>query len=88
MAAAYARLTTGPALDDHRVGPLISARQKSVVEGFLATAAHIARGRIVDGAPGAGHYVAPALIGGVAPRSPAGAGRDLRPRAGHPALRR
>ncbi len=70
MAAAYADLTTGPALDDLRVGPLISTRQKSVVEGFLASAAHLARGRIVDGAPGAGHYVAPALIGGLAPDHP------------------
>ncbi|MEM8657380.1 MAG: aldehyde dehydrogenase family protein, partial [Pseudomonadota bacterium] len=36
MAAAYRGLSVGPALEDRDVGPLVSARQKGIVEGFLA----------------------------------------------------
>ncbi|WP_212525181.1 aldehyde dehydrogenase family protein [Actibacterium sp. MT2.3-13A] len=70
MAAAYESLRVGPALADLEVGPLISARQKEIVEGFVALAdpAHIvARGAIAEGAPGGGHYVAPALLAGLSP---------------------
>ena len=70
MAAAYDGLNVGPALDDLQVGPLISARQKEIVEGFLAKTDknHIlSRGRIAEDAPEGGHYVAPTLISGLAP---------------------
>ena len=69
MAAAYAELTVGPALDDLRVGPLISHRQKEIVEGFLAQGADlktVATGRMAD-APETGAYVLPTLFGDVPP---------------------
>ncbi len=65
MAARYAKLVAGPALDDFDVGPLVSARQKSIVEGFLTQGADLkvaAQGRIVDDAPDGGAYVAPTLF--------------------------
>ena len=70
LAAAYDGLTVGPAIEDHRVGPLISAKQKKIVEGFLSKTDDnhvLSRGRIVDDAPGGGHYVAPTLISGIGP---------------------
>ncbi|WP_420395589.1 aldehyde dehydrogenase family protein [Nioella sp.] len=70
MAAAYDGLKVGPAMDDLNVGPLISARQKEIVEGFLAMTDEnhiLSRGRIVEDAPKGGHYVAPTLISGVGP---------------------
>ena len=70
MAARYAALRVGPALGDHDLGPLISARQKQVVEGYLALAGDLtvaARGQIVADAPGGGHYVAPHLLADVRP---------------------
>jgi aldehyde dehydrogenase (NAD+) len=73
MAEAYSALTVGPAMDDHRVGPLISARQKEIVEGFLARGAdltRIAEGRIVADAPANGAYVRPTLFGDVPPDHP------------------
>ena len=69
MSAAYAELTVGPALDDLRVGPLISHRQKEIVEGFLAQGADletVATGRMAD-APETGAYVLPTLFGDVPP---------------------
>ncbi|WP_170515741.1 aldehyde dehydrogenase family protein [Ruegeria atlantica] len=68
MAAAYADLTVGPAPEDLRVGPLISARQKQIVEGFLAKGADLniaGQGRIVDHAPREGAYVQPTLFADV-----------------------
>ncbi|MDK3071538.1 aldehyde dehydrogenase family protein [Sedimentitalea sp. JM2-8] len=73
MAAAYADLTVGPAVDDLRVGPLISTRQKEIVTGFLARGADLtvaARGRIVDHAPASGAFVAPTLFADVPPDHP------------------
>ncbi|QIE55173.1 aldehyde dehydrogenase family protein [Pikeienuella piscinae] len=70
MAARYEALRVGPAIDDLDVGPLISARQKKIVDGFLGAAGDLERaatGRIVDGAPEGGHYVAPTLFAGVRP---------------------
>lgn len=67
MAAQYDALTVGPALQDPNVGPLISARQKEMVEGYLARAADLecaGRGRIVNDAPAGGHYLAPTLLAG------------------------
>ncbi len=68
MADAYAELTVGPAAEDLRLGPLISARQKEIVEGFLAKGADLtlaAQGRIVPHAPEAGAYVRPTLFADV-----------------------
>ncbi len=73
MAAAYGELTVGPALDDLRVGPLISTRQKDIVTGFLDRGADLAiagRGVIVDHAPDQGAYVAPTLFADVPPDHP------------------
>ncbi|MGI3183530.1 aldehyde dehydrogenase family protein [Nioella aestuarii] len=70
MAAAYDGLKVGPAMANLNVGPLISARQKEIVESFLAMTDEnhiLSRGRIVDDAPEGGHYVAPTLISGVGP---------------------
>ena len=50
--------------------PLISARQKKIVEGYLDLAGQgqrIAEGQIAPDAPEGGHYVAPVLLAGVAP---------------------
>ena len=67
MAEAYRALRVGPALDDLDVGPLISARQRRVVQGYLDLADDLdiaATGRIMDGARGGGHYIAPHLLAG------------------------
>ena len=68
MSAAYGELTVGPAADDLRLGPLISTRQKDIVEGFMAKGADLtmaAQGKIVDGTPAAGAYVRPTLFADV-----------------------
>ena len=72
MAERYRALRVGPALTDPDVGPLISARQRDVVERYLALAGsaglHVAARAPIDAeAPAGGFYVAPTLIGGVAP---------------------
>lgn len=70
MAERYKALQVGPADADLDVGPLISARQKEIVQGFIDRGTDLelaATGRIVDQAPAGGHYVAPTLFGGVSP---------------------
>ena len=70
MAARYASLWVGPALEDLDVGPLISARQKQIVERFLSSAAgldHAGTGRLASEAPEAGNYVLPTLLADVPP---------------------
>ena len=70
LAERYRALKVGPADADLDVGPLISARQKTVVEGFLAAGADLtlaAKGTIVPDAPAGGHYVAPTLFANVPP---------------------
>ncbi|WP_116133470.1 aldehyde dehydrogenase family protein [Tropicimonas sp. IMCC34043] len=70
MAARYRSLRVGPALADHDLGPMISARQKQIVAGYLAAAPEaevLARGTIVEDAPEGGHYLAPHLLAGLAP---------------------
>ena len=70
MAAHYRSLTAGPALDDRDLGPLISARQKQIVQGYLALARDLtvaATGTIAPDAPEGGHYVAPHLLVDVRP---------------------
>ena len=73
MAGRYRALRAGPAVADLDLGPLISARQKAVVERFLAMAPEgsvAAQGAIVADAPAGGHYLAPALLAGPGPEHP------------------
>lgn len=71
MAAAYRALRVGPALSDPDVGPLISARQKALVVGYLDQASDVLASAIVpDDLPMGGHYVAPHLLSGVSPDHP------------------
>lgn len=68
MAARYQNLRVGPAMADLDVGPLISSRQKEIVEGFLAKSGElneIARGRLEPDNPPDGHYVQPTLFADV-----------------------
>ncbi|HVW92350.1 MAG TPA: aldehyde dehydrogenase family protein [Devosia sp.] len=71
MAERYRALKVGPALADLDVGPLVSARQKQIVEGFTGTLGNgqsiAAQGNIVDDAPKGGHYVPPMLLAGIGP---------------------
>lgn len=70
MAAQYAELRVGPAPQDLDVGPLISARQKGIVDSFLSQAEGLevaGAGRIENDAPEGGHYVRPTLLTGAAP---------------------
>jgi len=70
MAERYRALKVGPALDNLDLGPLISARQKQIVQGLLAEGADletVAEGTILVTAPAGGHYVAPRLLANVPP---------------------
>ena len=70
MAKRYDALQAGPAMDDWDVGPLVSHRQKQLVEGFLANGTDlklVGRGKILEDAPSGGAYVAPSLFAGVHP---------------------
>lgn len=70
MAGRYRALQAGPALSDLNLGPLVSDRQREIVEGFLARGADLevaACGTVVADAPAGGAYVAPTLLAGVAP---------------------
>ncbi|WP_172960942.1 aldehyde dehydrogenase family protein [Oceaniglobus roseus] len=72
MAERYRALRVGPALADLQVGPLISARQKAIVEGFLARGSDLVRAAegVLEDAPPGGHYVAPVLFADVPPDHP------------------
>lgn len=73
MAERYSALRAGPAMDDLAVGPLVSMRQKEIVDGFLAKGSDLniaAQGKVVADAPNGGAYVAPTLFEGVAPDHP------------------
>ena len=70
MAGRYRDLKAGPALHDLDVGPLVSMRQKEIVEGFIAEGHDLeiaARGEIIDEAPAGGAYVTPTLFADVDP---------------------
>ncbi|SDY84547.1 aldehyde dehydrogenase (NAD+) [Jannaschia faecimaris] len=70
MAERYSALRVGAAMDDLDMGPLISARQKEIVESFLARADGLtiaAHGEIVPGTDPDGSYVRPTLLSGVTP---------------------
>ena len=70
MATAYAKLRVGPASDDLELGPLISQRQKDIVQEFINQGADlrcVATGQIMGSAPGTGAYIAPTLFADVPP---------------------
>jgi aldehyde dehydrogenase (NAD+) len=72
MAERYRALRIGPALHDLDVGPLISARQREVVQRYLRLAqdsglALMAQAPLPAGLPEGGFYVAPTLVGSVPP---------------------
>jgi aldehyde dehydrogenase (NAD+) len=70
MAERYRALRVGPALADLDLGPLVSARQREIVSGFLddpGAGRFAARGEVVADAPRGGYYLAPALLAEVAP---------------------
>ena len=67
MAERYRRLSVGPALDDLDVGPLISARQREIVERYLGFArdsglAVAAQASLSSQLPAGGFYVRPTLL--------------------------
>lgn len=69
MAEAYRALTVGPAMDDLRVGPVISNRQRDIVQGFLEKGADLtiaATGQLQN-AHADGAYVLPTLFADVPP---------------------
>ena len=74
MAARYRALRVGPAGEDPDIGPLISARQRDIVRGFLSLADSeaadaglrvAAQSTLPTGLPAGGFYVAPTLLAGV-----------------------
>jgi aldehyde dehydrogenase (NAD+) len=71
LAERFNALTAGPAMSDLDLGPLISAKQKAMVEGFLETGQAdltlAGQGRIAADAPKGGYYVPPTLFTAVAP---------------------
>ncbi|SEL16703.1 aldehyde dehydrogenase (NAD+) [Roseovarius nanhaiticus] len=60
--------------EEAALGPVISAKQKKRVEAYIegADAPLIARGKVRQGAPEGGYFVAPALFGPVDPQSKIG----------------
>ena len=69
----YAALRVGPAVEDHDLGPLISARQQALVQSMLERGADLpvaARGQIIATAPASGFYMAPTLFADVPPDHP------------------
>ena len=75
MAAGYAALTVGPALEDPDVGPLISSRQQQLVQQFLDLSEQgrlpvAAQGQLATGAPEGGYYLRPTLIADCPPTHP------------------
>ncbi|KPP86426.1 MAG: aldehyde dehydrogenase (NAD+) [Rhodobacteraceae bacterium HLUCCO07] len=67
MAERYGQLRVGQAMSDLDVGPLISAKQKGIVSGFLDQGADLetaGQAQLVD-APEGGNFVVPTLFSGV-----------------------
>jgi len=70
MAERYSALRVGPADADLNLGPMISARQKSIVDAYLADGADLtiaAQGKLSEDASDEGHYVLPTLFADVSP---------------------
>jgi aldehyde dehydrogenase (NAD+) len=67
MAERYRALRVGPALADLDVGPVISARQRDVIAGYLALARDsglniVAEATLANDAAAGGYYVRPTLV--------------------------
>jgi aldehyde dehydrogenase (NAD+) len=72
LAERYRALRVGPALGDPDVGPVVSGRQREIVEGYLALAREsglpvAAQARLGADLPAGGFYVAPTLVAAVDP---------------------
>jgi aldehyde dehydrogenase (NAD+) len=72
MAERYRGLRIGPAMDDLDVGPVISSRQRDIVQGYLAVARDTglqvaAQAPMPTGLPPGGCYVPPTLLAPAAP---------------------
>src|SRR5690606_29095460 len=70
MSARYDALRVGAAMADLDMGPLVSARQKEIVAGFLdelGAGRIVGRGEVELDAPKGGHYLAPALVAEIDP---------------------
>lgn len=67
----FEALVAAPHTENADLGALISAGQQARVQGYMdnAGAPLLARGRIAEGAPEGGYYVAPSLFGPVDPAS-------------------
>lgn len=68
MADRYKELIVRPAENDGDLGPLISTRQKTLVEGFLSASSDltlVAKGQLHEAAPETGSYVVPHLFANV-----------------------
>ena len=73
LATAIGALRVAPAMADADVGPLVSARQKDIVERFLAMATPgqiLAQATLPPDLPEGGTYIAPTLIGHITPDHP------------------
>ena len=73
MAAAYRDLTVGPAMDDLKVGPLISKRQQEIAKDFLQKGHDLtlsAQGILASDTEHTGAYVLPTLFSDVPPDHP------------------
>ncbi len=67
MAERYRALRVGPALDDPDVGPVISARQRELVQGYLSLVRDgslpiAAQATLPASLPAGGYYVPPTLV--------------------------
>jgi len=70
MADSYNGMISAPATMDANLGPLISAGQKRIVEGYLALGADLriaGQGTVIEGAPEGGHYLPATLFADVPP---------------------
>ena len=73
MADSYNGMMSADAMRDANLGPLISAKQKAIVEGYLAKGANLrvaGQGTVVQDAPAGGHYVPATLFADVPPDHP------------------
>ena len=73
MSERYRRLQAGAAMNDYDLGPVVSRRQKMIIEGYLQLAEQdglqiAAQGAIAEDAPQGGCYVRPTLIRDVPPQ--------------------
>src|SRR5699024_2606994 len=71
MAAMYRELVSGPAMADHDLGPLVSAKQQGIVSDYIELGKRdlnvAAEGRLAVDAPESGHYVKATLFSEVPP---------------------